>query len=489
MGNLNVNNRTIFCKDNLEILKEINSDSIDLIYLDPPFNKNKIFTAPIGTSAEGASFKDIFTEEDIKGEWAETIKEDNEKLYALLEATKLIEGRIKYNYCYLCYMGIRMIEMQRILKDTGSIFLHCDQTMSHYLKLLMDCIFGENNSRGEIIWQRTQSAQKGSQYRSRSWGNNIDNIFHYTKTNRFVINTTRDITQRETLEKFKKTDEKGNSYNIIPIYRSKSMGSRPNLCYEWRGFNNPHPTGWRLSKERLEEEYQKGNVVIQNGKIERRQYIKNYIGVPMGNLWTDINPARGRKNVGYPTQKPLPLLERIINSSSNKGDVVLDPFCGCATTCVAAERLERQWVGIDVSRHAYDLVKERLAKEVYPDLFDPNKVPDFLVDPPERTDRGRINRDAKWVYVISNTNFQNEYKVGVALNYKQRLNSYQTSDPNRAYKLEHKIHTAKYKEMEKHIHQFFNSRHEWVTAKLEDIKAEINKYENTDQSLSRLQQQ
>ncbi len=479
MSNLNVNNRTIFCKDNLDILREMNSGSVDLIYLDPPFNKNKVFTAPIGSSAEGASFKDIFTEEDVKDEWAETIKEDNEKLYALLEASKLMGGNKKYNYCYLCYMGIRLMEMRRILKDTGSIYLHCDQTMSHYLKLLMDCIFGENNSRGEIIWQRTQSAQKGSQYSARSWGNNIDNIFHYTKTNNFDINSTRSITKEETLKKFNLTDEKGNSYydDSSHIWRTPNMGARPNLCYEWKGFKNPHPSGWRLSKEQLQNEYEKGNIVItKEGKIKRRKYQKDYKGVPMGNLWTDVNPARGKNNVGYPTQKPLPLLERIINASSNKGDIVLDPFCGCATTCVAAERLERQWVGIDVSPKAYELVKERLAKEVYPDLFDPKKEPLFEVVPPKRTDGEYQHEVGKWVYVISNTLFQNEYKVGVALNWQQRLNSYQTSDPNRAYKMEFKLQTPAFNKVEKHIHNYFDSKHEWVEAKLDDITKEIKRY-------------
>ena len=136
-------NRAIFCRDNIDILQGINSDSIDLIYLDPPFNKKKIFTAPIGSSAEGASFKDWFREEDLKDEWLQTIKEDNDKLHSFLECVKTIEGRTSYNFCYLSYLVIRLIEIHRILKDTGSIYLHCDPTMSHYIKLLMDIIFGE----------------------------------------------------------------------------------------------------------------------------------------------------------------------------------------------------------------------------------------------------------------------------------------------------------------------------------------------------------
>ena len=134
-------NRTIFCSDNLDIMQGVDSNSIDLIYLDPPFNKNKVFTSPIKSSSKGASFKDIFKEEDIKDEWLETIKEDSAKLFDFLNGIKNIGH--KSNYCYLCYMAVRLIEVYRILKNTGSCYLHCDPTMSHYLKLLLDIIFGE----------------------------------------------------------------------------------------------------------------------------------------------------------------------------------------------------------------------------------------------------------------------------------------------------------------------------------------------------------
>ncbi len=139
----NIANRTIFCKDNIDILQGIDSESIDLIYLDPPFNKKKTFTAPIGSSAEGAAFKDIFKQEDVKSEWLQTIQEDKDNIFNLLEAVKNIEGKTSYNFCYLAYMAIRLIECHRVLKETGSLYLHCDSTMSHYLKLLLDCIFGE----------------------------------------------------------------------------------------------------------------------------------------------------------------------------------------------------------------------------------------------------------------------------------------------------------------------------------------------------------
>ncbi|MGL4563085.1 MAG: DNA methyltransferase [Brevinema sp.] len=182
------------------------------------------------------------------------------------------------------------------------------------------------------------------------------------------------------------------------------MGVRPNLCYEWKGFKNPHPSGWRLSKERLEEEYQKGNIVIKdNGKLERRKYLKDYKGVPIGNLWIDINLPIGDERVGYPTQKPLALLERIIHASCPEGGIVLDPFCGCATTCVAAEKLDREWIGIDISKKAFELVNIRLHKEVAnPEKLFQHKNPlIFREDIPDRTDRdakkliGRYKKEIK----------------------------------------------------------------------------------------------
>lgn len=487
MNNLqeNIKNRTIFCRDNIDVLRGINSGSIDLVYLDPPFNKNKNFTAPIGSSAEGAEFKDWFREEDVKGEWLQTIKEDYDGLYKFLSNIKELSNitnhqknkHYLYNYCYLCYMAIRLIEIQRILKDTGSIYLHCDPTMSHYLKILMDILFGEKNFRNEIVWQRNDGRGKGSQFENKKFGSNNDIIFFYTKTNDFFLNNTLELTDQEVAIKFNKEDEKGEKYYTgIPIFRSKSMGSRPNLCYEWKGFKNPYPSGWRLSKERLEEEYQKGNIVIKNNKLERRKYLKDYQGSPLDSNWTDI--PRVIKGTGYPTQKPLPLLERIIKASTNKGDTVLDPFCGCATTCVAAEKLNRKWFGIDVSQKAYELVKQRLINEVAnpEDLFQYDKEVFFTTTPPQKTDENPDSSLKKYIYIISNPKYEREYKVGIAKDYKSRLNTYQTSDPDRNYKIEYVKHTTYFREIEKYIHSKFENKHEWVRADLQKIIEEIENY-------------
>ena len=478
-------NRTIFCHDNLDIMYGINSNSIDLIYLDPPFNKKKIFTAPTGSAAAGASFSDIFREKDIKEDWLQTIKEDNEKLYNFLSGVKNIDGKKSYNFCYIVYMTIRLIECHRILKDTGSVYLHCDQTMSHYLKITLDCIFGEDNLVGCITWKRHSSQQKGSQFKVKTWGVSTDNIFHYKKGNELkVFKNTRSLLTEEIQEKFPLIDEKRRRYRLDNhhIFRTPNMGDRPNLCYTWKGFQNPHSSGWRLSMERLQEEYEKGNFVIKNEKLERRKYLEDYEGVPIGNLWDDIPFVSGKEKTGYPTQKPLALLERIINVSCPLGiefgeiGIVLDPFCGCATTCVAAERLGAKWIGIDVSIKAYEIVKERLQKEIKGDLFNKKDI-NFSTVPPARTDDGKDYIPQKWVYVISNPSEKPYYKVGIAKDWRARLHSYQTADSDRAYKIEYKYLTTQFREIEKHIHCHFPSRHEWVNAELKNIIKEIENYE------------
>ena len=407
-------NRTIFCKDNLDILQGIDSNSIDLIYLDPPFNKKKIFTAPIGSSAEGASFKDWFREEDVKDEWVQTIKEDNEKLHNFLTGIKNIDGKQSYNYCYLCYMVIRLIEMQRILKDTGSIYLHCDPTMSHYLKIVLDCIFGEKNFRNEIVWYYKRWTNSQNNFQKM-----YDNIIFYSKTDKYYFKTQKQ------------------AYSEKTIHRKISVDGTTNL--------------------------------------ESKRDINK--GISMHNVWEmPYLHSQSKERTGYPTQKPLALLDRIIQASSNEGDIVLDPFCGCATTCIASEKLNRKWIGIDVSIKAYDLVRKRLEKEVYPDLFN-DKIITFSTDSPIRTDKNFDALPKKWIYIISNENYKDEFKVGVASDWKTRLNSYQTSDPNRAYEIEYKIHTPFFREIEKHIHEKFENRHEWVRASLQDIIEEIKNYE------------
>ena len=370
--------------DNLVVLRGINSESIDLIYLDPPFNPGKQWENPIEAQGKKAvaQFKDVWTLQDINKEEHELLADEYPELASIIEAMGVVNGGSWKSY--MIYMSVRLVEMRRILKPTGSIYLHCDSTMSHGLKLAMDAIFGRKNFRNEIIWQRNDGRGKGSQHESKKFGANTDTILFYTKTNTFSLEINIPLSDEEEIEKkFNKVDENGRRYHSgIPLFCSKSMGARPNLCYEWHGFRNPHPSGWRLSRERMDEEHDKGNIVIDGSKIERRKYFDDYEGMPLDNNWTDIPRLTGQKSSYYPTQKPDALLERIITASSKKGDVVLDPFCGCATAMIAAEKLGRQWIGLDISQKAAEIVRMRLERECLI-LFD--EVQHFT-KPPERTD-------------------------------------------------------------------------------------------------------
>ena len=414
----NIKNRTIFCDDNLDVMQGINSACIDLIYLDPPFNKNKKFTAPIGTSAEGAGFKDIFREEDLKMEWLQTIREDNPDLFHYLNGIKGV-GK-PYNFAYLAYMAIRLIECRRILKPTGSIYLHCDPTMSHYLKTTMDCIFGEENFRNEIVWSYRRWPSK-----SRNFQTMHDILLFFANGPDNTFNVDYEPASDSYLKRFK-----GKTQILDPENKTRKIPVDA-------------PTK----------------------------------GMPLRAVWdiSFIAPA-SKERTGYPTQKPLKLLERIIQSSSNEGDVVLDPFCGCATTCIAAEKLGRTWIGVDISIKAYELVKERLAKETA-SIFEGDVVVDLKTDPPKRTDQDADYREQKYVYVISHPNFPGEYKVGIASDWKSRLNSYQTSDPERQYKAEYKLLTPWFRETEQYIHDKFPNKHEWVQGELEDIIEAIKDHE------------
>lgn len=326
-----IKNRTVFCGDNLDVLRGFNSNSVDLIYLDPPFNKKKQFSAPIGSNAEGASFKDWWGMEDVKNAWILMLKENYFNLYNFIELSQYIGD--KSNKYYLCYMAMRLLEMKRILKDTGSIYVHCDSTMAHYLKLLMDVIFGENNFRNEIVWSYKRWTNSQKQFQSMH-----DNIFFYSKTDNFIFNQLLQPHAESTL---------------------KAHGKIKRI----------------------------NNVV--DGKLITTYTDEEADGVAMNDVW-DIKALIGpsKERVGYPTQKPLALIERIVKASCPVGGLVLDPFCGCATTCVASEKLGRKWVGIDVSKKAFELVQDRLHREIAnpEDLFASKNALIFREDIADRTD-------------------------------------------------------------------------------------------------------
>ena len=380
-------NRTLFLEDNLPVLRGLDSDSIDLIATDPPFNKGVPAFKGKTKAGQGVEFKDVWNwDEDVHVNWINDLRQRHPRLFNMIHYANESAGDDMG--AFICWMAVRVLEMHRVLKDTGSMYLHCDSTASHYLKAMMDAIFGRKNFRNEIVWERNSGSAKGSQHDPKKWGANTDIILFYVKSPDVHVRPYRPMTEEEKLAKFPKRDSNGRQYAHRPLWRGPGMGSRPNLCYEWRGFTNPHASGWRLSKERMEEEYQKGNIVIRDdGKLERRQYAEDYRGVPLGNCWYDIPFVRGNEATGYPTQKPLALYKRIIKASSNPGDMVLDPFAGCATTCVAAEQLGRQWIGIDIREEAGDVIHERLENEVNGSMAW-DAIVRTPTTAPERTDGG-----------------------------------------------------------------------------------------------------
>ena len=329
----NWTDQTIWTGDNLDIMRGMNSATVDLIYLDPPFNSNADYAAPIGSQAAGAAFKDTWGLDDINLAWHGLIKHEHLGLYDMLLATQKIHGDSMMSY--LIYMAPRIMEMHRLLKPTGSIYVHCDPTASHYLKLIMDAVFGKENFRNEIVW-----CYKGMPSNAKKFQAKHDIILFYFKSDfayeKFnVLTTDPDPGSLKTFESAKRV-----GYNANQKKKMVTIFDR--------------------------EKYEKA---VADGKIPSDLQEREWGGgrPPMRDWWDDIKILGGPKNkerTGYPTQKPLALLERIIEASTNPEDIVLDPFCGCATACIAASKLNRQWIGIDISSLAADLVKSRMHDEL-----------------------------------------------------------------------------------------------------------------------------
>ena len=331
-GTPNWKNRTLFQGDNLHILRAMNSNSVHLIATDPPFNKGRDFHATPDSLADGASFQDRWSwENDVHEEWIDNITDDFPKVMYAIQSSRSAYGDDMG--AFLCFMAVRLLEMHRILRDDGSIYLHCDTTASHYLKELMDAIFGRKNFRNEIVWcYKTGGAS------SNYFAKKHDILLFYSKSTHFIFNNLKE-----------------KSYQGVGY----STGNKNVTLYNDQ---NAHT---------------RGPYTLVN--------TKDWWQIPM--LATSDKTER----TGYPTQKPLALYERIITSSSNKGHIVLDPFAGCATTCVAAEKRGRQWVGIDIWNKAQQIVIERLEKT---DLHRTEKTKTtlfsekmyFISQPPVRTD-------------------------------------------------------------------------------------------------------
>ena len=374
--------KTIWTGDNLDILRGLNSESVGLIYLDPPFNSNRNYAAPVGSRAAGAAFKDTWTLSDLDTAWMGLIADEQPAMYKVIETAGLTHG--KGMQSYLCMMAVRLLEMRRVLRDTGSIYLHCDPTASHYLKLLMDSIFGAANFLSDIVWKRT-SAHSDSKQGRRQHGRIHDSLLFYSKGDSWTWHSLYTEYDQTYVDQFYRHIEPESRRRFrLDNLTGPGGAAKGNPQYEVMGVTRY----WRYSRERMAELIEKGRVVqTKPGAVPQyKRYLDEMPGVPLQDQWIDINPiqARSKERIGYPTQKPLALLERIISASSNPGDVVLDPFCGCATACVAAEKLGRRWVGIDISEKAVELVNMRL-REFMGDLFHERLVT-ARTDIPRRTD-------------------------------------------------------------------------------------------------------
>ena len=343
---------TLYTNDNLFILNGMNSNSVDLIYLDPPFNSKRFYSAPIGSRAAGSSFKDMWTWQDVNEAYLDTLADKYPSLTKFIASIGEIHS--KAMMAYLTYMAQRIIQMHRVLKCTGSLFLHCDPTASHYLKVLLDEIFGKNNFRNEIIWcYKRPSAPKQRQLPKLH-----DIIFWYSKGKEWTFN-----------------DE-----NIRVPYAQSSIDR----------------AGYAANVSKMTD----------GGVVELKE------GGKLPEDWWDIPMLKGnsKEATGYPTQKPLALLKRIILASSNEGDIVLDPFCGCATTCVAAQQLGRKWIGIDIEKQAVSILVERLSDDagMFKDFINTDIIPqrtDIEIELPSITVKERLYKEQNGLCNACGTKF------------------------------------------------------------------------------------
>lgn len=374
--------RTLWIGDNLPVLRGINSGCVDLIYLDPPFNSKRIYNAPLGSKAAGASFDDTWTLDSSKAEWGELQEHADPALYHTVVGSGLSGGESMQ--AYLTFMALRIVEMHRVLGSTGSLYLHCDDTASHYLKQLLDCIFGRAQFQNEIVWKRTA----GTKNNSGRYPRNTDRLFFYSKSSEWVWDTQAVPWSDEQIDVWYTLEDEHGRYMRLRLRNPSTNGVQV-----WRGLR--HGTGsWNAPKTGTDAEWIEREFISGYGSIESVAdrlesldtagllhwpeapngipTLKRYLQfaettVPVGDVWDDIPGGRGisaKERTGWPTQKPLALLDRIVKASSNPGDLVLDPFAGCATTCIAAERSGRRWAGIDIDSQALEVTLDRLVREV-----------------------------------------------------------------------------------------------------------------------------
>jgi site-specific DNA-methyltransferase (adenine-specific) len=397
-------NNTLYYGDNLDVLREhIADESVDLIYLDPPFNSNAsyniLFKSPAGAGADASieAFDDTWA-------WGPTAssalmditQSGNHKLHVLMQAMKTAIGE-NAMMAYLAMMAVRLVELHRVLKPTGSLYLHCDPTASHYLKLVLDAVFGADGFRTEISWKRSSAHNDAKQGRVQ-YGNIRDIIFFYTKAKTWTWHTQYTSYDEKYIQSaYRHVDSDGRRYRKgdltaakpggdvsypWPVMREVSgdwiseweadLGNEYLQPLEYKEYRQVPPYKgryWAFSRDNMENFALEGKLAYSSsGMPEYKRYLDEQQGVPLQNEWDDIYPVTGNERLGYPTQKPRALLERIIAASSNPGDVVLDPFCGCGTAVDAAQKLGRRWIGIDVTHLAIGLIEKRMREGYGDDL-------------------------------------------------------------------------------------------------------------------------
>jgi adenine specific DNA methylase Mod len=377
------NKNALYFGDNLEVLREsLASASVDLIYLDPPFNSardyNILFSSPKGieSSAQITAFEDSWHwGEQAEREFGEIVRCSNTDVAEMIQALRKFLGENDM-MAYLTMMANRLLELHRVLKPTGSLYLHCDPTASHYLKIVLDGVFGKGNFRSEISWKRSSAHNDAKQGR-KQYGNIRDVIFFYTKNNSWQWNWFYTPYDEGYLRKSYRHVEAGTNR----VYRLDNLtgpggAAKGNPSYAVMGVIRH----WRYSQEKMRQLIEDGRIVQTTaGAVPAyKRYLDEMPGVPLQNDWGDIQPAQGNESFGYPTQKPLKLLERIINTSSNEGDTLLDPFCGCGTAVHAAQKLGRHWIGIDITHLAVSLIEKRLKDAFVGVAFDVHGTPKDL---------------------------------------------------------------------------------------------------------------
>ncbi len=360
----------LYFGDNLDILREhVADETVDLIYLDPPFNSSATYNVLFQERGGEQSAAQIEAFEDtwhwgLESERAyhEVVVQAPKKLADLVQALRAFLGQNDM-MAYLTMMAQRMVELHRVLKPTGSIYLHCDPTASHYLKLLMDAAFGPRSFRNEVVWKRT-TAHSDSKQGLQGYGRIHDVLLFYAKSEHTKWNQEFQPYEQGYIDRYYRfRDEQGRRY-----WRDNLTAAKPggDTRYEWKGKLPPPGRYWAYSKANMEKMDREGRILYSSTGVPMyKRYLDEMPGRTVHDIWDDIRPLAGlgsrkAERLGYPTQKPEALLERIINASSNEGDLVLDPFCGCGTTIAVAERLKRRWTGIDVTHLAITLMKNRL---------------------------------------------------------------------------------------------------------------------------------